>query len=300
MSEGDLGGATAPACPFSWNHPRFPLLSGARRYNRATVPSSPELPAGGPYSRIAMAEPRYLPNAPIVESLLDVRVKLAPDFDAGSFNRLREQLAEEYPNVEEQNRFEGVFKLGGGVGVESFTKSEGLHGLIFKDAEAKKIAQFRVDGFTFSRMSPYTTWDDVRDEARRLWELYSETAGPEAVTRIAVRYINHMKVPTPFDFGDYLVAPPIVPDELPQELAHFKSQLLHSFPEETHQALVTQELKPDAAPGSAILVLDIDVSEKGEFLPEGEEMWVKFEELRNTKNQIFFASITEETVSMFI
>ena len=73
-----------------------------------------------------------------------------------------------------------------------------------------EIAQFRVDGFTFSKIAPYTTWGEVSSEALRLWKVYVEVAKPRQVSRVAVRYINRMRLPNVKDLGEYLEAPPQV------------------------------------------------------------------------------------------
>src|SRR5262249_33567733 len=48
-----------------------------------------------------------------------------------------------------------------------------VHGYQYLDGkEAKHVAQFRPDGFTFSRLNPYVTWEQLRDQAIKAWDLY--------------------------------------------------------------------------------------------------------------------------------
>jgi len=71
--------------------------------------------------------------------------------------------------------------------------------------DGRQVVQVRRDGFTFSRLSPYQTWEDLRTEARRLWGALSFGGEAIQMTRVAVRYINQIDIPLPMDdFADYL------------------------------------------------------------------------------------------------
>ena len=85
-----------------------------------------------------------------------------------------------------------------------------------------------MDGFTFSRLKPYETWENLRDEAYRLWQKYREITSPEII-RVALRYINKLEFPLPIkNFSDYLTAAPIVPAELPQGVSSFSFACYYS------------------------------------------------------------------------
>src|SRR5262249_54904880 len=83
------------------------------------------------------------------------------------------------------------------------------------------LAQFRVDGFTFSKLDPYTTWEAVFSEADRLWRVYVQTAQPVEISRLAVRYFNLLRLPAPARLGESLEAPPVLPPPIPQTIREF-------------------------------------------------------------------------------
>jgi len=88
-------------------------------------------------------------------------------------------------------------------------------GTLFIGRDERQIAQFRLDGFTFSRLAPYPEWESVREEALRLWRAYRVLAPDARVTRVAVRYVNRLKLPLPVgDLGDYLTLRPELPSEV--------------------------------------------------------------------------------------
>src|SRR5262245_33467020 len=112
-----------------------------------------------------------LSKAPIVEAVIDFRVKLTSGFKLDAFQALRTKLAQEYPGFEEQHIFEQIIKQEIGSPAEVSTRFPGILGYRLISNDGKNVVQLRRDGFTFSRLNPYTRWDQVFDEAKRLWSL---------------------------------------------------------------------------------------------------------------------------------
>ena len=156
-----------------------------------------------------------------------------------------------------------------------------------------------MDGFTFSRLHPYIKWEELRNEAHRLWLLYKDITCPDSITRVALRYINNLNIPLPIrDFDAYLTAPPIVPEGLPQGVSSFLTRVVIHEPSIGANAIITQALEQvvgEVAP----VILDIDVFK---LRPEGieeKDAWDTLEKLRHFKNKIFFKSITNKLKEMF-
>lgn len=250
-----------------------------------------------------MAKQRHLNKAPITEALIDFQVKLRSGFNIVEFSSLQQTLHDTYPTMKERRRVEVEFNVAGkveGSKVETTHKDPWLHGYWFCSHDGKNVVQFREDGFTFNRLHPYTTWEDVSAEAERLWGVYLVKAPVELVTRIAVRYINHMSLPLPItDFAKYLTAPPSIPTTLPQEVSQFLTRMIVHDRESGAIANITQALQKSELPGHATIVLDIDVYRLQESGFNAEEVRPILEQLRHLKNRIFFDSLTEETASLF-
>lgn len=246
-----------------------------------------------------MAEQKHLNNAPIVEAIIDFRVRLAPAFDVAGFASLKEPLLVDYPIVQERRAFEAGVGVAGKQ-VQQMFEDKGLLGYLFRSGDEKNVAQFRRDGFTFSRLKPYTEWETVRGEAKRLWELYRAAASPEIVTRIAVRYINQLSIPLPVnDFADYLTAPPTLPKTLPQDLRQFMTRAVVCDAATDIWANITQALPQSTRPNEVTIIFDIDVYKQRESGFEESSIWPMLEQLRTLKNRIFFDSISEKTARLF-
>lgn len=244
-----------------------------------------------------MVKQRHLSNAPIVEAIIDFRVKLPSGFDVRELSSLRKDLADKYPNVEERRLLTGSIKIQDDKPVVESVEEKGISGYRFTSKDGKEVAQFRLDGFTFSRLPPYTKWEHIIKEAKRLWQLYFIKATPQVVDRIAVHYINRFDIHLPGDFEDYLIASPILPKALPQELKEFLTRLV--VYEKDLTASIIQTLVGGSKPAHNGIILDISVFKESVEGIIDEDIWSTFDRLREFKNRIFFELITEKTVRMF-
>jgi len=248
-----------------------------------------------------MAEVRHLNNAPITEAIIDFRVKLPSEFKVETFLELKNTIGDRFPKVEDRKLFSSQFEIKKGEPQPPSAKYHGVQGYFFKPEADKKVAQFRIDGFTFSRLKPYTNWEEMFDEARELWGMYCEIAQPEAVTRLAARYINHINIPLPIDdLSDYFTASPKIPENVQGVISGFLSKVVVYDQELDVATNIVQALEKSTKPDKYItVVLDIDSFKTGDFYANNGEMWEIFANLRNIKNQIFFSSITDETARLF-
>ncbi len=246
-----------------------------------------------------MAEPRHLSDAPITEAVIDFRVKLPQDFQVERLSSLKEKLAGSLPRMKKIRVFETKFGLEKGEPIASTTQERQFLGFRFESEDGLNVAQFRIDGFTFSRLKPYTSWDKVFPEAYEWWNLYVEAASPEFVTRIAVRYINRLDLPQPVTkLTQYLTASPEVPDGVPTLLSSFLTRVVVHEEESGITANITQSLERDPS-NRVTIILDIDVYKEQNFKTSDAGIKLTFKKLREMKNKIFFSSITEKAAELF-
>jgi uncharacterized protein (TIGR04255 family) len=246
-----------------------------------------------------MARPRqHLARAPIVEALIDIRVLPYEGVAGAVFKTLANRLKDTYPKASPMRSLETRFELR----ETKFAAPSQIQtdiGWIFQTQERDAIAQFRVDGFTFNKLEPYTTWEQVFSEAYRLWRFYVEAAKPLDVTRLAVRYINRLRLPAPVQLREYLEAPPVLPAPIPQTIREFLTRVVIVDSERDASAIITQALEANLDATSTPVLLDIDAFREATVVPDDPSMPRIFEQLRRLKNDIFYASITEKTVEMY-
>ena len=229
---------------------------------------------------------------------MDFRTRLTSGAEPQDFKAQLSTLAD-YPIVEEAWLIEGSIAFSSEA-VPLSSSSKKANGFLLRSPDGKQVAQFRLDGFTFNRLAPYTSWDEIAPEAFRLWEVYRKIVRPEALYRIAVRYINQIALPDDLiDMDEALISGPRLPAELPQTFYSFLNRVVIPLPmPNTNVAIVQAYNTLPAATADSILV-DLDVARNEEMDLTSTSLRPVFEEFRVFKNQAFFGSLTEKMIARF-
>lgn len=239
------------------------------------------------------------PNAPIVEALLDLHVTFPSPIDLERLEGFHEAVRSEYPMKQRRVKWTGEFRFAKEAIQQAVRR--GSEGFIFKASDGQRLVQARQDGFTFNWLKPYDQWEALRDEALRHWERYREYFHPEAVTRIGLRYINRIELPLPIsDFREFIKTAPDIADGIPQGVSAFFMRLEVPNQEKGLIAVVTETLEAPSEDNKKVpMIFDIDVQCNRTFDPISPAIWQTLEVMREYKNEIFFASLTERAKEMF-
>jgi uncharacterized protein (TIGR04255 family) len=249
-----------------------------------------------------MAVQRHLSRAPAKEALIDIQFE--PRVPIDGVDKFVAKVAPEFKRkIDLWEAFIGFNTGGDGKNAKT---QQTVVGRRLDSDDPPHVLQCRVGGFTFSRLSPYGKWEDLRREAYRWWRDFQAVVQPQRVTRIAVRYINAIKLPLPInDFADYFTCPPKVPEALPQAISGFLVRIV--IPDDANNciSIVTQALEDRPSVGddgaSITVLLDVDVFRTTRIeSSQMEEVWSGLDALREQKNRMFFEHLTEKTVEMFI
>lgn len=236
-------------------------------------------------------KPTKLARPPISEALIDLRVTLPPGVDADRMSAFGSVVRSTYPESQNVLAWTGAFGLQNGQPLVQEPKSQQL-GFMYRSVDRLQVVQARTDGFTFSRLRPYTEWEQFRNEAKALWGEFCRIAAPLSVQRVALRYINRIEVPTGKDIKDYIRLVPEVPPELPQSVMNLLMRLV--VPSEDGAVAVITEFSEQPQGGIVPTVLDIDAYKDSlDLVPASEDVWNVLDELRAFKNSIFFNSLTD-------
>lgn len=245
-----------------------------------------------------MAKQRHLKNAPIREGLIDIQFEPPVPMERlqAFVDSVKNRFAETSTLWQQALGFE--LKVGAAAAV---IPPQAATAVGFRFQDARHVLMIRVNGFTFSRLPPYADWDELSAGAKAFWEQFVDIVRPETVNRLAVRYINVLPLPIKGeDFSVYLTAAPIVPGHLPQGLASFLQRVVMVDPDRNCQAIVTQAIEESQpTDGRVQLFLDIDAFQVRRFDGRDSALWSSLDSLRDFKNDIFFAHITEPTAEIF-
>lgn len=238
-----------------------------------------------------------LTRPPLIEALFDIKVKLNDSLSLQTLDKLHDQVKNDFPD----KRPRGItkFTIGNKEGKPFAASPEiAVNGYVCFSSDQKKVVQFRTDGFTFSYLKSYSGWELIRPESEKLWDLYAKATKPIAIERLAVRYINSVKIPLPIeDYGKYFKISSKLPEAVNGKLKQFFDMLVVGF-DEGVQANITLTSKPPEEPGFAEFLFDIDVFKEVENPMI--DIWKTFDYFKEVKNEIFFECITKETLGLFL
>jgi uncharacterized protein (TIGR04255 family) len=241
-----------------------------------------------------MQERQHYSKAPITEAIIDLRGILPSDITLSNLHGLTSYLECDYPYRENAVRVESQVTAGASVGASA---NQTQVGYVYSSDDGKQILNAGLMGFTFSRLAPYDRWETFRDEARRLWEIYCQMVRVEKLNRIAVRYINRIDIPLPFDdFKIFLRTVPEVSPELPQGLSGYFMQLQIPQPDIAAMAVINQAMMPPQIPNSNSIsvILDIDIFQD-QVMFSTDTFWTSLELLHTKLDTVFEACITDQT-----
>jgi uncharacterized protein (TIGR04255 family) len=239
-----------------------------------------------------------LSRAPITEALIDIRVQLPSEVNLDTLRNFHTFVASRFPKAEERRSVEAQIRLDDSGAHMNSTPPQPDGFVLTSEVEPTRV-QVRLDGFTMSRLQPYTRWTIFSADARDLWERYKDIARPTKVTRLAVRYINRLELKPGRDLRDYILTVPDIAPEVPQMLPDYFMRLV--IPRDTGSiAVVSQGTVPRGPKATTFpIVFDIDVFRPVDLSSDASEIWSIMEELRMYKNLIFFKSLTPTFLEEF-
>jgi len=236
--------------------------------------------------------------APIKEAIFDIRIDNLKKSEIDSLEKLHTLISDIYPNKKRHVNFIGKIEIKDNVQINNETNSE-IKGFIFSNKTNTCQVQFRVDGFTFNMLNPYSEWKEFSKEALRLWKIYEENLYPKSILRIALRYINKIEIPLPMTkFQDYIVNIPPIPNTLPQNFRNFFMQI--DVPcDNNGTSIVLTETIEQPVQNKLPFILDIDAYKLGSISKDIKTLKKEFEHLRKLKNDTFESCITDNTRKLF-
>jgi uncharacterized protein (TIGR04255 family) len=235
-------------------------------------------------------------NAPITEAVIEIRVQPPTSVDSAALKGLAQSLKADFPKQAPMQFLEmGIAQKPGQIFQPSISQS--IVGVRLSKTDDSRVLQIRHEGFAYSHMPPYSDWATFRAEAHPLWKRYREVCPEAKLTRCALRYINRIDIPEskiePYDyFGLY----PKVPEALPQQDV-IGMTLNIQMPQKDIQcvASIQQALREPVKPGHISVTLDIDIFRLQIEDWNDDAAWAFLEKLRDRKNEIFEACITDRT-----
>lgn len=246
--------------------------------------------------------PLNLARAPIVEAVIEIRCDMPATFDLASLETpARDLFRAQYPKMQKQLLEKHSIEQQGEA-PPTFSATRGIQAFQFLKDDGRQLVQVRAEGFSFNRLSPYTSLDHYLPEIERTWHLFVGLAAPVEVREVRLRYINKLPLPAVdgrVEFDDYLKIGPHLHDERKLQFIGFFNQHVAVDVETRNQVtinLATQPAEKDVLP----LIFDIDAVCRDHADPS-DWPWIlsKLTSLRSLKNGVFKNTLTEQCLNLF-
>jgi uncharacterized protein (TIGR04255 family) len=253
-----------------------------------------------------MARQRHLNHAPLVEALLDIRVAPNPKTTLEQLSAIDSRLAPRYARKGEKRRAGVHVHFDRDLGA-SAKASMSPEGFVFQDIEGKRIVQVTLDGFTQNLLKPYSDFDALIKEAKTNWDAFVDVARPQQITRIALRYINDLRLPASKEmrFENFMPFAPQIPPNLSQMTsdfatnANFASRIAIEDDELNARVIVAQLFQGVVDSDGVQVILDIDAICDDELKVGDPRLWERFKALRKLKNDVFFSYTTDPLLEQY-
>lgn len=254
---------------------------------------STKMDRGSPEAGIRL----HFKNAPIIEAVIAISIAPLPASALEAFRSTSdEMIASGYRSPEFLTQHQLQMRIESGVS-RTDTQDQAI-GLKFLSEDGLHAVQFTRSAFVFSRIGAYDCWEQFRDEAKKLWKIYSQLPNVGEPTALGVRYINKLFIPDNANPEDYVCAFPKFPDNLSPLISDMFMRLGVPIREFSGKLVHTQALLPQERKGFSTLLFDNDF----QFPVEGktaEHVWAMLEQVREIKNRYFVELTTSKMREAF-
>lgn len=244
-----------------------------------------------------------LKSPPIIEAVLDIDCDLPLNFRVSNLEIPgKKAFAKNYPNFRPQYVQKHEIRMQPNVPPEVLAKDIGIQALQFLKNGEKQLVQFRTQGFSFNRLTPYSSLDEYLPQIKSAWSSYVKIASPIQIRQIRLRYINRIVLPLvngDIDLDFYFQKGPRVADESKFKFLGFLNQ--YSAVDVVTGYQVVSLLTAQAAEGDKLPVIFDNTAVCGESAEPTDWAWIssKIRGLRELKNHVFRKTLTEECLNLF-
>lgn len=249
-----------------------------------------------------MPLPKHLKNAPILEAIVDIQGTPQDPIERDNFLKILKDsqggLPSEFSVVEEMAERElRIFQEG------DPTVSAVVLGYKFSaKGSPTKIIQCRMNGYTFSWLTPYNNWESLIQGAQHGWNAFRTRLPTFRINRLAVRFINQVEIPLPLtNSNEYLaeIPRPLTSPGDMTGLREFAEQMISVDSESSATVGLIRVIQNPQIPSATKTraIIDIDVYRKVEAIgADDPQIWHILSTFRDVKNRVFFKCIGESII----
>ncbi len=237
----------------------------------------------------------HLEHAPIIEAIIEIKCPPEVPWKEDTIPDEAAKRLQGYQFWDSRSEYSQSVNFKDNVPVPETMDKVGWKGVRYRSDDEKYVVAFNRDGFVFSRVGSYETWEQFSAEALRVWKVYESIAKPSDVHRIGLRFINRIPLPgTPVDLDDFIYPGPQPPRDLGFPIASFLHKDTFTVPGHPYLINIVRTESPAPSRGIEVdyaIILDIDVYFQEVFEIDDSKIQGHLENMRILKNEVFWGII---------
>lgn len=247
-----------------------------------------------------MTQPYKRP--PITEAVIEIRFATPTDVEAlaEAFSKFKSL----YPHSEKVN------KLSVGVTVNPAERSARVEteevGHKGSTSDQTEILVLWQSSFMISHLTPYPGWEEFLGRFLRDWKLWKREIGYKKISRVGVRFINRIDVPTAeanavgARVENFLNVYPQLPPMLDENpMVGYSLQTRFLLSDIGCKLTLNSLVVPPPLLEHVSFVVDLDIAKDHDPPQNEEEMVALLNQIRQKKNLVFEACITDPARQLF-
>jgi uncharacterized protein (TIGR04255 family) len=224
-----------------------------------------------------------LKNAPIAEAVIQITFDKTDVDVLSHHNEFFLWAEKEFPLKEPQ------YDIGQ-------SENPNLESYSFTNIHKNKILNISRNSFSLHYVEYYRDWIEFKDDAETYWGVFTNSFKPSQNYEISLRYINIFELSTPLRMEDYFKLGSVGDDDFGYPVHNFLNRYkIFEKESKSFGEIILGKDQSFKHKSKVRIILDIDVSTR--YLDS--DIWVKFEKLRQLKNDIFFKIVTDKLIQEY-
>ncbi|HLQ27784.1 MAG TPA: TIGR04255 family protein [Ktedonobacteraceae bacterium] len=234
---------------------------------------------------------RIYNKPPLIEAVCDFRFSSSQLWDWTIPGLFYEQIRDNFPNKNQISTIETTVNASEGKVVQQSQPK-----LQFINQDGTAVIHVGPDNLTIHQLRPYDSWEHFKARILKYLSVYRETAHPENLANVVLRYVNRIDLSKPdFELDDYFRILPQIPNPIPQIFQGFLFNVdvpYHSL--RTSLRLVFGTVIPEGEVKNSFL-LDLSMFSLNVAIPSMDEVSDWLEAAHKHLEDAFDAAFTERT-----
>lgn len=238
-------------------------------------------------------------HPPITEAVIEI--KFSTPLESTVFEKLNHKFNRNYPEDKAIRNVLVALKITGESPHPQPSASEGVSGHRRSSADMTELLVWWPSSFVVSQLAPYPGWNLFMARFTRDWKASKRSRGFRKISRVGVRFINRIDIPTDngtVEHEQYLNIYPKLPDSI-ETVESYAVQTLSRI-EDIHCILsINSASVPSPVLGYASYILDIDIAKEADLPQNDKELLQLLNQIRDWKNKIFEDCIDQKARRLF-